>query len=135
MFISCAVVVEHHGAMANPSDFLRWLYTDQDVVVVQVAANDPRFCPTEWVVVGGPADEVTLADLESLPSSLGDECGWGVGFEVDISKRGGGIGASGATILSLLLGVVGTIPMNHPGSGGGSFYWIPTPAGWACWAA
>ena len=73
-------------------------------------ANDPRFCPTEWVVVGGPAGEVTLADLESLPARLRDDCGWGVGYEVDVSKRGGGIGASGATVLGLILGVVGTVP-------------------------
>ena len=102
--------VRHDEDMAEVSDFLQWLYTDEDVFVVQVAANDPRFSPTEWVVVGGPTRGITLADLESLPSSLRDECGWGVGYEEDLSKRGGGIGASGATILGLVLGVVGAVP-------------------------
>lgn len=26
------------------------------------------------------------------------------------------------------------VEVNHPGSGGGSFYWFPTPAGSVCWA-
>jgi hypothetical protein len=41
---------------------------------------------------------------------LRDECDWGLGFEQELNKNGGGIGASGATIVSLVLGVIGTVP-------------------------
>jgi len=48
--------------------------------------------------------------LESLPAQLRDECGWGMGYEEELNKTGGGIGADGATIISLVLGVVGAVP-------------------------
>ena len=96
--------------MGTPNDYRTWLNTDEDVVIVRVLANDPRGCPTECIVVGGPAQGVTLANLEALAVQLRDECGWGLGHEEDISKRGGGIGAEGAAILSLVLGVIGTVP-------------------------
>jgi hypothetical protein len=96
--------------MASPRDLAAAVYTDEDVVVVQVLANDPRCSPTQGIVIVGPAGGQTLADLEALPKRLREECGWGAGYEEEIGKRGGGIGADGATILSLVLGVVGTVP-------------------------
>ncbi len=80
------------------------------VLVVQVLANDPRACPTEGVFVGAPAGHWRLADLEPLPAQLRDECGWNFGFMEELKKTGDGIGADGAIILSLFLGVVGAIP-------------------------
>lgn len=96
--------------MNSELDYRGWLSTDGDIVIVRVLANDPRDCPLESVAIGGPADGVTLATLEEMTRLLRDECDWGSGHEEEIVKRGGGIGASGATILSLVLGVVGTVP-------------------------
>ncbi len=96
--------------MASARDVHASLRTDSDVLVVQVLANDPRSHPTECIMIGGPADGCTLAELETLPGHLRDECEWGLGYEEQITRSGGGIGADGATILSLVLGVVGTVP-------------------------
>ena len=54
--------------------------------------------------MGGPG-EVTLAETRVFAGpSQGRLRIWGVGYEVDVSKRGGGIGASsGATVLGLIL--------------------------------
>jgi hypothetical protein len=97
------------GHMAIPLEKLSWLLSDSSDVVVQVDANDPRSCPTEalLVVVNSGA---TLAELERLPDQLREECGWGLGYEVDLSKRSGGIGADGLTLVGLVLGVVGAVP-------------------------
>jgi hypothetical protein len=86
------------------------LSTDEDVLAVHVLANDPRSWPTEGLIVVAPAEHMTLADLEAIPRQLRDECGWGFGYEQDVSKVGGGIGADGATVLGLVLGVIGAVP-------------------------
>lgn len=78
--------------------------------VVQVLANDPRAFPTESLLVAGPARGMRLADLEAVPARLRDACEWGLGHEEEVSKRGGGIGADGLTVLSLVLGAIGTVP-------------------------
>ena len=96
--------------MLSERDVAAVLDTDGDLFIVEVKANDPRSIPTECIVIGGPADTRTLADLEALPVQLRAECGWGLGYEEELTKRGGGIGAEGATVVSLVLGVVGTVP-------------------------
>ena len=103
-------------------DYFGWLSTDGDIVVVRVLANGPRDCPPESLVIGGPAEGVTLATLEEITQLLRVECDWRLGHEEEIVKRGGGIGASGATVLSLIFGVVGTVPtvqslLSHLGRG------------------
>lgn len=81
-----------------------------DEFVVRVRANDPRDCPTETLCVKTFVGQWTLGELEMLPGQLRDECGWGMGYEEEITKSAGGIGADGATILGLVLGVVGAVP-------------------------
>lgn len=49
--------------------FLRRPLTHEDVFVVHAAARDAFSCATEWLIGGGPARGVTVADLESLPSA------------------------------------------------------------------
>lgn len=97
-------------SMRSAHDIGASIYTDEDVLVLEVLANDPRACPTEAIVIGGPASGYTLAELETVPGHLRDLCEWGVGYEEEIKKSGGGIGAEGATIVSLVLAVVGTVP-------------------------
>jgi hypothetical protein len=96
--------------MTSVPDPQGWLQTDEDVFVVRVLANDPRAFPTESLLLSGPARGLGLADLEAVTARLRDECEWGLGREEDISKRGGGIGAESATVFSLVLGAIGTIP-------------------------
>ena len=96
--------------MTPVPDPQRWLQTDEDVFVVQVLANDPRAFPTESLLVAGAARGMRLADLEAVPARLRDACEWGLGHEEEVSKRGGGIGADGLTVLSLVLGAIGTVP-------------------------
>jgi hypothetical protein len=93
-----------------PLSELSWLLGDASDVVVQVDANDPRFCATEALLVVANSSALTLAQLEQVPDQLRAECRWGNGYEVHLEKSSGGIGADGFTILSLLLGVVGTVP-------------------------
>ena len=87
-----------------------WLETDEGVFVVNVIANDPRATPTESLLVSGPARGIRLVDLEEVPARLRDLCEWGLGHEEELSKRGGGIGADGATVLSLVVGAIGGVP-------------------------
>lgn len=81
-----------------------------DELEVRVLANDPRFCPEEALIIQTFVGQWTLGELETLPGQLRDECGWGMGYEEEITKNGGGIGADGATVLALILGVVGVVP-------------------------
>jgi hypothetical protein len=96
--------------MTSITDLRALVDTDGDVVVLRVLANDPRECPTEAILIVTPADGLTLVDLEAIPQQLKSECGWGVGFEENLSKRAGGIGSDGPTTLELVLGVVGAVP-------------------------
>jgi len=96
--------------MPSHPDLASAIFTDEDVVTVLLLANDPRAFPTETVLVSTPAREITLNDLEALTLELRDECEWGLGYEESLTKSGGGIGASGATVLELVLGIIGVVP-------------------------
>lgn len=96
--------------MAYRQDDVAWLLSDSCNVIVQVLANDPRAVPTEGLFVVANGSDMSLADLEALPAQLQSECGWGMGYHEDLKKSSGGIGADGATIVSLILGVVGAVP-------------------------
>lgn len=96
--------------MSIPLSELSWLLGDASDVVVQLEANDPRFCPTEALLVVANSSSVTVAQLDRLPNQFRDECHWGNGHEARLEKTSGGIGADGVTVISLLLGVVGAVP-------------------------
>lgn len=96
--------------MVSILDALRSDYSDENLVAIQVLANDPRFQATECILVVAPLGDLTLADLEPLPRQLRDECDWGVGYIEHLEKSAGGIGASGLEIIALILGIVGTVP-------------------------
>ncbi len=53
--------------MASGHDFGASLYTDEDVFVVQVSANDPRFCPTEAIVINGEPTGARQPEAEISP--------------------------------------------------------------------
>jgi len=97
-------------SMAYRQSDVAWLLSDSSDVIIQVLANDPRACPTEGLFVIANASDLSLAELEALPAQLRDECGWGLGYTENLTKSSGGIGADGATILGLVLGVVGATP-------------------------
>lgn len=96
--------------MTSILDELRSNYSDENLVAIQILANDPRFQATECILVVAPLGNLSLADLEPLPRELRDECGWGVGYIEHLEKSAGGIGASGLEIISLILGIVGVVP-------------------------
>lgn len=81
------------------------------IYVIRIVANDPRTFPTEQILVTGPADDLSVADLDELVRALREENEWSVGYIEDLCKSGGYIGADAATIFSLALGVVGVIPV------------------------
>lgn len=88
------------------------VYGDAGVINVWILANDPRWSPVEGVLVALPDHgDIDLADLEDLHQELREEYGWSSGYSVDLKKSGGGIGASGMEITTLVLGVIGAVPV------------------------
>lgn len=75
-----------------------------------IEADDPRFTPTRTILVETSAQGWSIDALERLTNELRDECVWGVGAFEDYRKSQGGIGAGGIELLSVTLGVIGTIP-------------------------
>lgn len=84
--------------------------TDEDVLVVKIKADDPRGFPTQVISLIAPAGDMSMSQLDGILVVMEKQYGWGMGYEFEVRRRGGGIGAEGASVLELVLGVVTTVP-------------------------
>jgi hypothetical protein len=85
-----------------------------DSLVVVVRSDDRFGPPEESVLIRMPADGLTLAALEPLSREMQAEFNWAGGYQEELTKTAGGIGADGLTELSMILNVAGLIGQVAP---------------------
>lgn len=66
--------------------------------------------PPEFIQISTPGDGWNVGALEELTSEIATDLGWDSGYFEDYTKKAGGIGADGITILTVSLAIVQTIP-------------------------
>ncbi|GEM_PF-5820231 len=95
--------------MTSLDDYLQMLQTDCSLLAVELRANDPRTFPTE-VITLVLEDDSSLAEVEAFAGALAQDYQWGNGHLMHVRKSAGGIGADGASVTELVLGIITAIP-------------------------